>query len=82
MVESFTDRCAVTAVLTRSQRRILARKIISTMVRRGDQVIATKAWPGVKVAVQADPMRFIEALAGEAGKRTDAPLRASRTIGP
>jgi hypothetical protein len=37
MVESFTDRCAVTAVLTRSQRRILARKIISTMVRRGDR---------------------------------------------
>ena len=72
----------MTVVLTRSQRRILVRKIISTMLRRGDPVTSTAAWPGVRVAVKADPMRFIQALAGEAGKRTDAPLRASRTIGP
>lgn len=72
----------MTAVLTRSQRRILARKIVARMLKRGDPVTATAAWPGVRVAIEADPMRFIQALAGEAGKRTDAPLRASRTIGP
>lgn len=72
----------MTAGLTRSQRRILARQIVARMLKRGDPVTATKAWPGVKVAVQADPMRFIAALADEAGKRNGAPLRASRTIGP
>lgn len=70
----------MTAVLTRSQRRILARQIVAAMLRRGDPVTSTAAWPGVRVAVKADPMRFIQALAGEAGKRTDTPLRARWTI--
>lgn len=70
----------MTAVLTRSQRRILVRKIISTMLRRGDPVTSTAAWPGVRVAIEADPMRFIQALAGEAGKCTDAQVPAIATI--
>lgn len=55
----------MTAVLTRSQRRILARQIVAAMVRRGDPVTATAAWPGVRVAIKADPAKFIEALAGK-----------------
>jgi hypothetical protein len=72
----------VTAVLTRSQRRILARQIVAAMVRRGDPLTETAAWPGVLAAIKRDPVAFIQVLGDGAGKRSDTPLRASRTIGP
>ena len=70
----------MTAVLTRSQRRILARRIVAAMLRRGDPVTSTAAWSGVRVAIEAEPLAFISVLGDTVGKRNDAPLRARWTI--
>jgi hypothetical protein len=68
--------------MTRSQRRALARQIVAEMLRRSDPVTSTAAWPGVRVAIKNNPLAFIQALDGEAGKRSDTPLRAGETIRP
>lgn len=70
----------MTAVLTRSQRRILARQIVARMLKRGDPVTATAAWSGVRVAIKNNPLAFIQVLDGEAGKRNDAQVPAIATI--